>query len=99
MAAWPQCQCALPVMDIALRRLPRPERAIVFGMDRPIYLSAHSEFGRLAPEGGAVVHLLRYLDYGRKRGDDNASKRCWASWTASSRAGASELVTRRFLRE
>jgi phytoene dehydrogenase-like protein len=93
---------AVPVrvaaLDIALRRLPRPERAVVFGLDRPIYFSAHSEFGHLAPPGGAVVHLLRYLDSHESGGKEREEElldfmdRVQPGWR-------DELVTRRFLRE
>jgi phytoene dehydrogenase-like protein len=45
-------------LDLGLRRTP--ERAIVFGIDRPLYLSTHTLSARLAPDGHAVVHVLRY---------------------------------------
>lgn len=93
---------AVPVrvaaLDIALRRLPRPERAVVFGLDRPIYFSAHSEFAHLAPPAGAVVHLLRYLDSHESDGGEREQElldfmdRVQPGWRE-------ELVTRRFLRE
>lgn len=48
-------------LDVALRRLPRPEQRVAFGLDRPLYASVHSAAARLAPEGVAVVHVLKYL--------------------------------------
>lgn len=48
-------------LDLGLARLPRPDRPIVFALDRPLYLSAHSAWARLAPGDGATLHLVRYL--------------------------------------
>lgn len=47
-------------VDRALSRLPRPGSLLALGVDRPIYLSVHSATARLAPEGGALVHTMRY---------------------------------------
>ncbi|GLV60502.1 dehydrogenase [Dictyobacter sp. S3.2.2.5] len=56
---------ALPVraacLDLALRRLPRPGNTYTLDLDRPLYYSAHSTWARLAPEGGALVHTMKYL--------------------------------------
>ncbi len=48
-------------LDVALRRLPRRHPSLILGTERPIYLSVHSLSGALAPEGGGLVHLMRYL--------------------------------------
>ena len=49
-------------LDLALSRLPRPDRNFTLGLDRPLYLSVHSASGAaLAPAGGALIHLARYL--------------------------------------
>jgi phytoene dehydrogenase-like protein len=59
---------ALPLraacLDVGLRRLPAPSRSAAFGLDEPIYASVHSRVAALAPEGGAVVHVARYLPPG-----------------------------------
>jgi phytoene dehydrogenase-like protein len=47
-------------LDIALDALPVPGRRIAFGFDEPTYLSVHTPFADLAPNGGEVVHLLWY---------------------------------------
>ena len=56
---------AMPVhmacLDLALDRLPRPDRNFALGLDRPLYLSVHSASAALAPESGALVHVARYL--------------------------------------
>src|SRR5260221_4948664 len=51
-------------LDLALARLPRPEDRFVLGIDRPLYLSVHSGGAKLAPEGGAVIHVMKYLSSG-----------------------------------
>ena len=57
---------AIPVqmacLTVALRRLPQPKRRVVLGFDQPLYLSTHSAYARLAPTGGALIHLGKYLD-------------------------------------
>lgn len=48
-------------LDIALRRLPRAENFFTLCMDRPFYYAVHSASAHLAPEGNALVHLMKYL--------------------------------------
>jgi phytoene dehydrogenase-like protein len=68
----PAVAAARPVyaacLDVALSALPQPKQRFVLGIDTPLYLSVHSGVARLAPEGGAMVHVLRYLAQG-ERGD------------------------------
>jgi phytoene dehydrogenase-like protein len=47
-------------LDVALDRLPRPTALIALGIDRPLYASVHSAVARLAPDGGALIHVARY---------------------------------------
>jgi len=58
------CEAAVPsiaaCLDVALARLPAPRNTFALGIDRPLYFSVHSSAARLAPEGGAVVHVARY---------------------------------------
>jgi phytoene dehydrogenase-like protein len=62
VAAWEAA--AQPVyasaLDVALSRLPDPRTTFAIGVDRPLYFSVHSSVARLAPEGGAVIHVARY---------------------------------------
>jgi phytoene dehydrogenase-like protein len=51
-------------LDLALRSLPRTERTFALGIDQPIYLSVHSRWAQLAPEGAALVHVAKYLPAG-----------------------------------
>ena len=48
-------------LDVALDRLPRPHQQVAFGLDRPLYYSVHSASAELAPEGVAVLHVMKYL--------------------------------------
>jgi phytoene dehydrogenase-like protein len=65
---------AVPVraasLDVGLRRLPRPNDWFAVGLDRPLYLSVHSNWARLAPEDGALIHVLRYLGPSPRGADD-----------------------------
>src|SRR6266581_3631048 len=56
--AIPACVACL---DIALRRLPRAGNLVTLCMDRPLYYAVHSASAHLAPEGSALVHLMKYL--------------------------------------
>ncbi len=51
-------------LDIGLASLPRADVRFALGVDRPLYFSVHSAAARLAPEGAALVHTMRYLEPG-----------------------------------
>lgn len=53
---------AAACLDVALSRLPNPLAGFALGIDRPLYFSVHSNAAQLAPSGGAVVHVAKYLD-------------------------------------
>jgi len=50
--------------DVALRRLSKPQHLYTLGIDRPLYYSVHSAWAKLAPEGGALIHTMKYLKPG-----------------------------------
>jgi len=56
---------AIPVkaacLDVALSTLPTPRATAAFSVDRPLYLSVHSASAKLAPVGGALIHVAKYL--------------------------------------
>jgi len=56
---------AVPVraacLDVCLNQLTRPEHRFALGLDRSVYYSVHSAAARLAPDGIAVVHVMKYL--------------------------------------
>jgi phytoene dehydrogenase-like protein len=53
-------------LNVALKRLPKPSNTFGLGIDQPLYYSVHSAVAKLAPEGGAVIHLAKYLAVGEK---------------------------------
>jgi phytoene dehydrogenase-like protein len=57
-------------LDIGLRSLPNPRRLVAFGVDEPLYFSVHSAVARLAPAGGALLHVSKYLRPGETAGAD-----------------------------
>lgn len=84
-------------LDVGLRRLPRPAGRLVLGLDCPLYCSVHSAVARLAPEGGATIHLAKYLRSG-VRTDPHADERELEGVLDLAQPGWRDaLVTRRFL--
>jgi phytoene dehydrogenase-like protein len=70
-AAWARLGPAVEAscLDLGLRR--GPAEAILFGVDVPMYLVDHAAVARdLAPEGGGLVHVLRYLALGEDTSAD-----------------------------
>jgi phytoene dehydrogenase-like protein len=59
---------AIPVkaacLDIALNYLPQPGANFALGIDQHLYLSVHSATADLAPAGGAVIQVAKYLGSG-----------------------------------
>ncbi len=49
-------------LDVALARLPRPDRCVAFGLDRPLYYSVHSGSAELAPPDVSVLHVMKNLE-------------------------------------
>lgn len=49
-------------LDLALSELPEPRSTFGLGIDAPLYFSVHSAVAQLTPEGGALVHVAKYLD-------------------------------------
>jgi phytoene dehydrogenase-like protein len=58
-------RAAMPVraacLDLALSRLPVPSARFALGIDAPLYFSVHSAVAKLAPAGGALIHVAKYL--------------------------------------
>ena len=50
-------------LDVALSSLPDKDVLFALGVDRPLYFSVHSAHAKLAPEGGALIHVSKYLGY------------------------------------
>ena len=54
-------------LDVGLSKTPRPDARFVLGIDQPLYLSIHSGVSDVAPAGGTMLHVAKYL------GDDASS--------------------------
>jgi phytoene dehydrogenase-like protein len=90
---WPDLGPAVTAacLDLGLRgRTP----GVMFGLDRPLYLSRHCPPGDLAPDGRSVVHVMRY-GASDARSDRDELRRY------ARRAGITEeqIVEERFLAE
>lgn len=48
-------------LELGLSRLPKPQALFALGIDGPWYASVHSAYAKLGPEGGAMVHVMKYL--------------------------------------
>jgi phytoene dehydrogenase-like protein len=84
-------------LDLALRRLPVPRNAVIFDLEEPRFLTAQSEFARLAPEGAAVVHLLAHL-HPEQTGDAHAERAALQALLDETQPGwRDEVVEQRFL--
>jgi phytoene dehydrogenase-like protein len=49
-------------LDVALNRLPIPERSFALGLDQPFYFGIHSLSVRLSENGAHVLHVMKYHD-------------------------------------
>ena len=92
---------AIPVkaacLDVALSRLPRPNATFALGLDSPLYYSVHSAAADLAPHGGALIHLAKYLPPDHDTGPDHDEKELDALLDLTQPGWREVLVYRRFL--
>lgn len=98
-----KCKELVPIraacLDVALTQLPNPKCKFILDIDTPRYFSVHSEYARLAPEGGALIHLMYYLQPGEKM-DSKAVKTVLEELLEMAQPGWKEyLVDTRFLPE
>jgi phytoene dehydrogenase-like protein len=49
-------------LDVALERLPVPDRPVVQDLDAPRFMSAQSVYSHVAPEGAALIISFKQLD-------------------------------------
>lgn len=89
---------ALPVhaacLDVALSALPRPKSVFALGVDRPLYASVHSAVARVAPAGGATLHLAKYQPSPEDPADEGELERLLDQLQPGFR---DRVITRRFL--
>jgi phytoene dehydrogenase-like protein len=48
-------------LDVALQHLPEKDYQFAIGLDQPLYYSVHTRSARLAPEGGSLIQVAKYL--------------------------------------
>jgi phytoene dehydrogenase-like protein len=84
-------------LDVALSKLPSPERPVVFDFDQPRFLTVQSEFAKLAPSGGAVLHAFVQQDP-RQAADPHQARADLEAFLDEAQPGWQALtVERRFL--
>lgn len=76
-ASWPTLgpPALAACLELGLRR--RPATRFVLGVDEPLYLSTHAPPADLAPDGAAVVHLMRYLRHDDDRPATEVRRELW----------------------
>lgn len=94
-------ESAIPVkgacLDVALRRLPNRLNRVVMCADRPLFLTVQSEFAKIAPNGGVLLHALMYLDPSAPQ-DAEANEQALEGWLDQTQQGwRDEVVERRYL--
>jgi phytoene dehydrogenase-like protein len=92
---------AVPVkaacLDLGLRRLPRPDNAVVMSLDGPFFQTTQSLFSKVAPEGRALVYTIKYLRPGEKA-DSHAVERELEEFLDITQPGwRNEVIERRYL--
>ncbi len=81
-------------LDLALRRVP--DHRFVLGVGRPLYCINHAPPASLAPEGGAVLHAMRYLGADEYL-DPETSRAELRSLVEAVGVGADDVVYERYL--
>ncbi len=82
-------------LDLGLRTVP--SKPFILGGDRPLYLSLHAPTAALAPGGGAVLSMMRYLRPGSPAPDHAATRRELRALAAMAGVGNDDIVHYRYL--
>lgn len=85
------------VLDVALSRWSAAAPTLVLGLDAPLYLSVHSATAQLAPAGGAVVHVARYLSPDSRGAEVGGPAELEALLERVAPGWRAHVVTRRYL--
>jgi phytoene dehydrogenase-like protein len=81
-------------LDVALERLPVPDRPVVQDLDGPRFMSAQSVYSRVAPEGAALIISFKQLDP-RYPGDPREDERDLEDLLEASQPGWRRVLVRR----
>lgn len=94
-AAWKRVAGPVTAACLDVGLAARPERGVVLGLDRADYAICHAPPAELAPDGGSVVHAMRYLPH-----DDQADAATLREELAEllESMGPGTVVTQRFAR-
>lgn len=84
-------------LDIGLRRLPRAEHQFAIGIDRPLYYSVHTRSAKLAPDGGALIQVAKYLTNETTAGIEETERELEDLMDQLQPGWRDELATRHFL--
>jgi len=83
-------------LDLALRRLPVPDRHFAIALDRPLFFSNHSRVAKLSAGGESVIHVTKY--HGPEGGDPDEDKRMLENMASLLQPGwQREVVAKRFV--
>lgn len=92
---------AVPVkaacLDLGLRRLPRPDNAVVMSLDGPFFQTAQSLYSKVAPEGQALVYTIKYLRLGEKADAHTVERELEEFLDITQPGWRDEVVVRRYL--
>jgi phytoene dehydrogenase-like protein len=84
-------------LDVALERLPVPDRPVVQDLDEPRFMSAQSVYSRVAPKGAALIIAFKQLDP-RYPGDPREDERDLEDFLDAAQPGwRGMLVKRQYL--
>lgn len=92
---------AIPIhaacLDVALKRLPDAAHQFAIGLDRPWYYSVHTRSAKLAPDGGAVIQVAKYLNQQAAESAASVQKELEGILDWLQPGWRNELVEKRFL--
>jgi phytoene dehydrogenase-like protein len=81
-------------LDVALSRLPNARHTIVQDIDRPRFMSTHSLYSSVAPEGGAIIYTFKQLDP-RQTGDPREDERDLEALLDTAQPGWRDVLVKR----
>jgi phytoene dehydrogenase-like protein len=93
-------QLTAPATATCLDLAVNPGRPLVaFGLDQPLYLSAHSPGARLAPEGSGLVSVLRYIPVGTEPADATTARHELREFARLAGIADRDIVHERYLHQ
>jgi len=84
-------------LDLALSHLPRPDVRFALGGDESTYFSVHSAAAKLAPEGIALVHTMKYLDGGQHQDSTSVERQLESMMDTLQPGWRAHVIEQRYL--